>query len=129
MHLPTLREGAAVSARLTGIVWHGSLHKGGELLVLLAIADNASDESDEAYPSVGFLARKTRLTRRQVRYILSALYESGELALMKRGGFEASENRANLYRINTEQLRKQGHEIKLREEGVQKLHPVKRVAS
>ena len=102
-----MREEAAVSARLVGLVWDGSTHKGSELLVLLAIADNANGEKDEAYPSVGYLAEKTRLSRRNVQYVLKALYASGELEVVKEGGWG---NRANVYRLNAKMLRSQARE-------------------
>ncbi|MDQ3831906.1 MAG: helix-turn-helix domain-containing protein [Candidatus Tectomicrobia bacterium] len=59
-------------------VWQRSQHKGSELLLLLAIADNANDQGI-AYPSVRTLAKKTRLSRRNVQYLINKVEQSGEL--------------------------------------------------
>jgi hypothetical protein len=60
-------------------VWQHSQHKGSELLLLLAIADNANDQG-LAYPSIRTLAKKTRLKERTVQYLLrNKLEPSGEL--------------------------------------------------
>ena len=47
-------------------VWKHSKHAGGSLLVLLALADFANDEGI-CYPSQKTLAKKSRLSGRQVR--------------------------------------------------------------
>jgi DNA-binding MarR family transcriptional regulator len=59
-------------------VWSESQHKGSELLLLLAIADNANDQGI-AYPSVRTLAKKTRLHPHHVKKLLRVLEASGEL--------------------------------------------------
>ncbi len=48
-------------------VWEQSPVGGNERLTLLAIADNASDDGTNAWPSLATLARKTRLDERTVR--------------------------------------------------------------
>ncbi len=75
-------------------VWAASMAQSGELLVLLAIADFSNDEGI-AFPSVGTLAKKARLSPRQVKRILSRLQRMGELKVLKRTG----PNRVNKYRI------------------------------
>jgi hypothetical protein len=60
------------------LVWEKSQHKGSELLLLLAIADNTNDQG-VAFPSINTLARKTRLSIRNVRYVIVRLEHSGEL--------------------------------------------------
>lgn len=52
----------------------------GERLVLLALADNADDDTWEAYPSVVTLARKARLKRRQTQRCLRKLEEDGRVS-------------------------------------------------
>ena len=50
-----------MSMRMMTQVWERSQHKGSELLLMLAIADNANDQG-VAYPSKKTLAKKTRLS-------------------------------------------------------------------
>lgn len=59
-------------------VWATSSHAGTELLMLLAIAD-FSDDDGRAYPAVGTLAKKCRMTDRNARLILANLRDSKEL--------------------------------------------------
>jgi len=77
--------GASMSVKVMSLVWQHSVHKGGDLLLLLAIADNASDDG-VAWPSIAMLAHKTRLGERAVQYNLQALTESGELTVIPGGG-------------------------------------------
>jgi hypothetical protein len=51
-----------------------------EKLVLLALADHAQDDGGGAYPSVATLSRKTGLSDRMVRYVLSRKSKQGLLA-------------------------------------------------
>lgn len=62
------------------LVWEKSQHKGSELLLLLAIADNANDQG-LAYPSIKTLARKTRLEPRHVKRLLRVLEQGRELTV------------------------------------------------
>jgi DNA-binding transcriptional ArsR family regulator len=101
-----------VSVELMSLVWERSDHKGSELLTLLAIADNANDETAEAYPSLSLLSTKTRLAPRSIQYVLDKLYEGGELELVKRGRWGV----ANLYRINTQALRHKAAKVSAKEE-------------
>jgi Helix-turn-helix domain len=67
-----------MSLRMMTLVWEKSNQKGSELLLLLAIADNANDQGI-AYPSTKTLAKKTRLDRRHVKKLIRALERTGEL--------------------------------------------------
>jgi len=73
--------------------WQLSRADGSALLLLLAIADNANDETREAWPSIPYLADKCRCSERWVRYLITQLEELGEVEVSKRptGG--------NLYRV------------------------------
>jgi hypothetical protein len=51
----------------------------GARLVLLALADNADEEGGDAYPSVPTIARKTRLSERQVQNCLRQLEDEGAI--------------------------------------------------
>lgn len=85
-----------MSVRVLTRVWSESTQKLGSLLVLLAIADFADDEG-VAYPSVPTLAKKSRLSKRQVNYVLQKLTESGELNVE----IGAGPHGANIYRVLT----------------------------
>ncbi|MCI2421531.1 helix-turn-helix domain-containing protein [Saccharopolyspora sp. K220] len=79
-----------MSLKVMNWVWEYSPAKGTELLMLLAIADNASDDGTNAYPSVNTLARKTRLDQRTVQRIVRKLAAQGHLVVEERGGREAN---------------------------------------
>lgn len=66
-------------------VWQFSRQKGSALLVLLAIADNANDQG-VAWPSEKTIAGKARMSERQIRRIVHAIAEDGELAIEARRG-------------------------------------------
>lgn len=67
-----------MSMRMMTQVWERSQHKGSELLLMLAIADNANDQG-LAYPSTKTLAKKTRLSNRQVQRLIRVVTRSREL--------------------------------------------------
>lgn len=66
-----------MSIKVMEWVWNHSSARDGQLLVLLAIADNANHEGDNAFPSIAELSRKSRLSQRGVRYALRGLEEAG----------------------------------------------------
>jgi len=76
-------------------VWEHSAAKGSDLLLLLAIADHAHDNGTNAYPSIDSLAKKTRLSRRQVQYNIRNLVSLGELEVQDKQGPHG----VNMYRI------------------------------
>src|SRR5581483_10323809 len=59
-------------------VWNESAHGGNTLLTLVKLADNADDESREAWPSVALLTEKTRASRRTVQRALRELQGGGD---------------------------------------------------
>jgi hypothetical protein len=75
-------------------VWAHSKHSGTELLMMLAIADFADDQGN-AYPAVGTLAERCRMSTRNVNHILAALRASGELEIRQNEGPKGT----NRYRI------------------------------
>ena len=75
-------------------VWERSQHKGSELLLMLAIADNANEQGI-AYPSLNTLAKKTRITRRNVIFLVKKLIRSGELRVEVGRG----PRRTNIYHV------------------------------
>lgn len=83
-----------MSIRVMSTVWSESRASGGELLVLLALADFAHDNG-VAFPSVQTLARKARLSERQTQRALASLVKKGELKVKKGAGPSGT----NLYRV------------------------------
>lgn len=59
-------------------VWVNSPSSGGRLVVLLALADHANDDWI-AWPKLPALAKKSRLSERQVERVLKALEKDGEI--------------------------------------------------
>lgn len=86
-----------MSVKTLALAWDNSIHKGSELLVLVAIAENSNDDTDSTYLSIEFIAWKTRLSRRSVQRIISTLEKSGELLIQRNRG----RNGTNVYRITT----------------------------
>ncbi len=55
-----------MSIKVASYTWEHSQHKGSALLLLLAIADHAHEDGGGAYPSIGTLAAKIRMTPRLI---------------------------------------------------------------
>ncbi|MPZ66632.1 MAG: hypothetical protein GEU83_14350 [Pseudonocardiaceae bacterium] len=85
----------AVSLKAMNWVWDHSPAAGTELLVLLAIADNADDTGANAFPAAATLARKTRLDARTVRRVIRRLEDDGRLVVDRSVGGRA----ANRYAV------------------------------
>lgn len=83
-----------MSIKLLNLAWRFSKTKGGDLLILLGIADFANDEGI-AYPSIATLAKKARLTPRNAQRSIRRLVDSGELRIEEGKG----PHRTHLYRI------------------------------
>lgn len=66
-------------------VWEESEQKGGELLTMLAIADDATDNG-YAWPGIERITGKNRLSKRHTIRILQELEDCGELFIFKRPG-------------------------------------------
>lgn len=76
-------------------VWDHSQSQNAARLVLLAIADNASDDGGNAYPSNATLQRKANLSERGVRAAVARLIEIGELRADINGGRSGT----NMYQV------------------------------
>lgn len=74
-----------MSIKLMSEIWQHSPAKGTRLLLLLAIADHANDEGI-AWPGVESLARKCRMSSRNVQYLLRELEREGSLFVTRREG-------------------------------------------
>lgn len=84
-----------MSIRAMQSVWQHSKQSGGALVLLLAIADNAHDDGDGAYPSLDTLAQKARMTPRNVLILLKKLEADGEIRVEHGAGPRGT----NLYRL------------------------------
>lgn len=69
-----------MSSIVSGWVWAYAPVKSGELVVLLALADNAHDDGGGSYPSRQHLCNKSRMKDRQVQYCLNSLEKKGLVA-------------------------------------------------
>jgi hypothetical protein len=78
-----------VSIRIMTAVWDRSKQTGGNLLLLLALADSA-DDNGECWPGVETLARKARMTPRHVRRVLAQLEEHGEVSRLPNAGMKGT---------------------------------------
>ena len=75
-----------MSIRLMTQVWDGGCYSGSTLLVLLAIADFASNDGRRIFPHVETLAEKARISTRAVQLALNVLIEDGVLSTDDRAG-------------------------------------------
>jgi hypothetical protein len=75
-----------MSIKMLNHVWEHSTQKGSYLVTMLAIADYAHDDGTRAYPSIATLAKKTRMTERNVQLVLRKLEEDGELLIQLGAG-------------------------------------------
>lgn len=85
-----------MSIRVMTRVWEHSGHKGSNLLLMLALADNANDDGI-AWPGQKYLADKIRMSERTVRRLVGELVESGELEVLEQGG--SGPRATTMYRI------------------------------
>jgi len=67
-----------MSIKIMSRVWELSSHKGSDLLLLLAIADNANDDGI-CWPGMSYLAEKVRMSERSIINIIRRLEQSGEI--------------------------------------------------
>ena len=68
-----------MSVQASSYVWSNSKHKGSALLLMLFLADCAHEDGTLIFPSVSTMAKQTRLSDRNVQYVLKHLLKSGEL--------------------------------------------------
>lgn len=74
-----------MSIKLIDAVWSLKLDNEGELLVLLALADNANDEGTHCFPSQRRIAWKTDLTVKSVSDIIGRLEKKGLVETLNKG--------------------------------------------
>jgi hypothetical protein len=83
-----------MSIKVMSRVWDQSKQDGPHLLLILALADHASDDG-VCWPGIPKLAEKVRKSERQVKRLLRSLEESGELYINRCTG----RGNSNLYYI------------------------------
>src|SRR5262245_27068310 len=84
-----------MSIKVMSHVWTHSKQRGSYLVTMLAIADYAHDDGKNAYPSIATLAKKTRMTERNVQLVLRKLVDDEELVIE----FNAGPHGCNRYAI------------------------------
>lgn len=84
-----------MSVKAMTAVWDHSKQGGGALVLMLAIADYAHDDGGGARPSIPTLAKKTRMTPRNVNLLIARLVAAGELEVVVGGGL----HNTNAYRL------------------------------
>lgn len=77
-------------------IWRDPPCKGGDLLCLLAIADNADDDG-YAWPAVETIARKAAISERGAQKCLKKLADAGLISVIPGGG----RGKTNAYQITT----------------------------
>jgi len=83
-----------MSIKIMSKVWEQSSHEGSPLLLLLALADHASDDG-VCWPGIPRLAYKTRKTERHTKRLLIKLEKSGEVYIAR----EVGRGNTNMYYI------------------------------
>jgi hypothetical protein len=93
-----------VSIKVMTFVWESFPGSGGDLVVLLAMADHCDDEGGNIFPSVKTLARKSRMSERGVQKILRALEADGWIVMTEEA--DHARQRARCYQIPWRSIRK-----------------------
>lgn len=91
-----------MSIKVMSWVWDNAPVEGTDLLVLLVLADHASDDGGNAWPSVARIAMKVRRTQRRVQQSLASLQKKGLINVETNAGGNEKTNpsrRPNRYTI------------------------------
>jgi hypothetical protein len=94
-----------------GRVWASAPAEGRELLLLLALADNANDDGGECWPSHRTLAKKCRCSVRHVKRLLATLAERDLITIgVQQGGHDRTPDalRPNSYTLNFASMTEDG---------------------
>lgn len=86
------------------LVWDRFPGSGSDLLCMLALADHANDDGDRIFPSVGTIAKRLRLSRRQAQRVIGFLIEQGWLSITK-NEFGGKPGTTRHYSMNVQRLR------------------------
>jgi Helix-turn-helix domain len=105
---PNLED--TVSVYVSGWCWKHSEATGNDRLVLLAIADQANDDGEEAWPSQATIAERCRISTKTVQRSVQRLVEHGELSVEMYGSpakYGATRQHSHHYRFPAYQAHKQ----------------------
>ena len=69
-----------------------------EKIILILLADNATDESGECWPSQGYLAKRSGMTRQNVNLVISKLQDKGHINIEHRYRDDGGQ-RSNVYTV------------------------------
>jgi len=90
-----------MSVRVMSLIWERSQHRGGALLLMLALGDYSNDDGTNIFPSLANLAAKARLRRRQAQNIIRTLEASGELTV----SYGTGRGHVNNFTLNLDKLK------------------------
>lgn len=92
-----------MSIRLMSLIFESNLPTS-EKIIMLAMADYASDSGESIFPSIATISRKTSLSESGVHNLIRSLLHKKYLILVGKGGGR----KTNLYKINVELLTNEG---------------------
>ncbi len=106
---PGHKRSDAMSIEVMTAVWKYSKAEGTDLLVMLALADNANEDG-ECWPSIRYIARKCRIDDRTVQRRIRGLETTGEVVVIRGAGKASTPGgtRSNKYRIVIHMPREEG---------------------
>jgi hypothetical protein len=116
-----------MSAAVGDFVWRNAPYRGRDLMVLLAMADFASDDGANIFPSIAYLATKARMSSRSVQKAVRRL-EGDRIVVRERKGGEGQGARAQ-WRINMDRENWTDEARKLSAEHLQRVSRVKSSSS
>lgn len=82
--------------------------RGSNRLVLIVLADHASPDGTDSYPSVETIARQARISERSAQYALRALERDGHIA---RGDDRPNGTRSYVIHMRSQDLRPAGRDV------------------
>ena len=100
-------------------IWRAPPCKGGDLLCLLAIADNA-DEFGYAWPSIATIAKKAAMGERGAQKCVQKLAGAGLISIKRGGG----RNKTNAYQITTNGIGVETEHTNPEQNTPNKVHPL-----
>jgi len=98
-----------------------------EKIILILLADNANDESGECWPSQGYLAKRSGMSRQNVNLVINKLQEKGHIKIDHRYRDDGGQ-RSNVYTVIPCHVGRQGGVISddtesVSNESIQKAEP------
>ena len=88
-----------MSYKVQDAVWERADHRGETMMVLLALAGYASSEGI-CWPAQDTLAKRARVSRRGLQYIIRRLVEAGDIEIEQAGGSGEHGRSSTVYRLS-----------------------------